>query len=237
MSDLRGPERARYVRDMFGRIASRYDLLNRLMTFGQDVRWRRYAVAKLSPVAQKLVLDVGSGTGDLAFEVLRQHPGAQVIAADFTPEMVALGVGRTERGRPQWVLADALHLPFAQGTFSGVVSGFLLRNVPEQEHAIREQVRVLAAGGRIVSLETTPPPSSPLRPLLELHLHVIIPLLGRLIAGAADAYRYLPATTQGFRDPETLRQMLSTAGLILTGFRRMMLGTIAIHWGRKPAED
>jgi demethylmenaquinone methyltransferase/2-methoxy-6-polyprenyl-1,4-benzoquinol methylase len=233
MSELRGRDRARYVRSMFGRIARRYDLLNRLMTVGQDRRWRRSAVSQLSLAAGSRILDIGSGTGDLAFEVLRQQPRSQVFAADFTPQMVSLGKNRTEGRNPAWLLADALHLPFAAGSFSGVISGFLLRNVPEVGRVIEEQVRVLDDGGRMVSLETSPPQSGILRPLLSFHFHVVIPLLGWLVVGAADAYRYLPATTEGFHDPASLSGMLRDAGLRAVGFRRIMLGTIAVHWGMK----
>ncbi len=142
---------------MFGRIAGRYDLLNRLMTGGQDRCWRREAVGRLAPPSGGRVLDLGSGTGDLAFELLRHAPQARVVAADFTPEMMTVGRRRPDSGRIAWVVADALHLPFAQASFAGAISGFLLRNVTEIDRVLAEELRVLCPGGRAVSLDTTPP--------------------------------------------------------------------------------
>ncbi len=231
MAHLTGEARARYVRRMFGRIARRYDLLNRLMTLGQDLRWRREAVRRLAPAPGSRVLDLGAGTGDLALEVLRQAPRARVVAADFTPEMVALGRRRPGGERVAWVIADALHLPFADGAFDAVVSGFLLRNVVHLERALAEQRRALRPGGRLVALDTTPPRPGPLRPLLDFHLHTVVPLLGRLVAGDAEAYHYLPASTERFETAEGLAERLRRLGFAEVGFVRRMLGTVAIHWG------
>ena len=237
MSELTGPARARYVRTMFGRIAGRYDLLNRLMTGGQDRRWRREAVGRLAPPSGGRVLDLGSGTGDLAFGLLRHAPQARVVAADFTPEMMTVGRRRPDSGRIAWVVADALHLPFAQASFAGAISGFLLRNVTEIDRVLAEELRVLNPGGRAVSLDTTPPPRGFLRPAIEFHFRRVIPLLGRLVAGDAEAYNYLPASTERFLSAEALSSRMSAAGFCSTGFVRRMLGTVAIHWGDAPQAD
>jgi demethylmenaquinone methyltransferase/2-methoxy-6-polyprenyl-1,4-benzoquinol methylase len=233
------PERNRsqYVRQMFARIAERYDLLNRLMTFGQDRVWRRIAVQRLRLESNSLVLDIGSGTGDLAFETLRQQPDAQVVAADFTPEMLHVGKSRSGEDKLQWVIADSRHLPFASDRFDGLVSGFLLRNVTNLPQALLEQVRVLKPGGRWVSLETTPPAANWLRPLLRLHLRWVIPALGRWVAGDPEAYRYLPNTTEAFLTADALSDSLRQAGLVQVAFQRRMLGTIAIHWGVLPDDS
>jgi demethylmenaquinone methyltransferase/2-methoxy-6-polyprenyl-1,4-benzoquinol methylase len=237
VSELTGPARARYVRTMFGRIAGRYDLLNRLMTGGQDRRWRREAVGRLAPPSGGRVLDLGSGTGDLAFELLRHAPQARVVAADFTPEMMTVGRRRPDSGRIAWVVADALHLPFAQASFAGAISGFLLRNVTEIDRVLAEELRVLNPGGRAVSLDTTAPARGFLRPAIEFHFRRVIPLLGRLVAGDAEAYNYLPASTERFLSAEALSSRMSAAGFCSTGFVRRMLGTVAIHWGDAPQDD
>lgn len=220
---------------MFARIAVRYDLLNRLMTFGQDKGWRRETIRRAEPPPGAVILDLGAGTGDLAFEALRQAPRARVVAVDFTPEMMSIGRSRPQGDGLDWLVADALHLPFAGESFDVAVSGFLLRNVADIDQALAEQHRVLRAGGRLVSLDTTPSRPGPLHFLVELHLRRIIPLLGRLVAGEAEAYNYLLESTEGFLPAEALAERISCAGFHEIGFARRMLGSIAIHWGKKLA--
>jgi demethylmenaquinone methyltransferase/2-methoxy-6-polyprenyl-1,4-benzoquinol methylase len=236
MSHLTGEDRASYVRAMFGRIAGRYDLLNRLMTFGQDRYWRLETIRHLALPDRGRVLDVGSGTGDIAFELKRQHPQALVVASDFTLEMVLVGRKREGGDKVAWVIADAQQLPFAPGCFDGVISGFLLRNVPDVPQTLSEQFRVLKAGGRSASVDTTPPRDNLLRPFIEFHLHTVIPLLGKLVAGDAEAYRYLPSSTEGFLPAETLAERFESAGFKQVSFVRRMLGTVGIHWGKKSGE-
>jgi demethylmenaquinone methyltransferase/2-methoxy-6-polyprenyl-1,4-benzoquinol methylase len=134
----------------------------------------------------------------------------------------------------EWAAADACSLPFGESVFDAVVSGFLLRNLSRLSQSLSEQFRVLKPGGRIVTLDTSPPPLSPLAPLIRFHMHAVIPALGRIIAGHADAYRYLPDSTEGFLPPEGLAARLLDAGFEQVGFQRLMFGTIAIHWGCKP---
>jgi demethylmenaquinone methyltransferase/2-methoxy-6-polyprenyl-1,4-benzoquinol methylase len=133
----------------------------------------------------------------------------------------------------EWCAANALSLPFPSESFDAVVSGFLLRNVPDIRQALAEQVRVLKPGGRLAALDTTRPRPSLLAPLVQFHLRVVIPLLGRLVTGQPDAYRYLPESTQSFLFAEQLSERMREAGLSQVGFRVMMLGTVAIHWGVK----
>jgi demethylmenaquinone methyltransferase / 2-methoxy-6-polyprenyl-1,4-benzoquinol methylase len=218
---------------MFARIAGRYDLLNRLMTLGQDVRWRRESVSRLRPPDLGRVLDIGAGTGDLAFEVRRQYPRVRAVAADFTAEMIAVGRRRAQAENVEWVVADSAHLPFADSSFAGVISGFLLRNLGDIDGALAEQQRVLQSDGRWVSLDTTPPPPGILSPLIRFHLHTVIPTLGRILAGDTEAYRYLPDSTERFTDAETLAGKLNQSGMAGVGFVRRMFGTVAIHWANK----
>jgi demethylmenaquinone methyltransferase/2-methoxy-6-polyprenyl-1,4-benzoquinol methylase len=218
---------------MFGRIARRYDLLNRLMTLGQDVRWRRELIGKMEVAPGSIILDLGAGTGDLALEIKQRHPGAFVVASDFTFEMLAVGQQRTGADQIAWVLADAMHLPFASESADVVVSGFLLRNVPDVGQTLSEQARTLKPGGRMGSVDTTPPSDNWLKPFLQFHLHRVIPYLGRLIAGDAEAYTYLPDSTEQFLTAEKLAAAFGQAGFEAVGFVRRMLGTVGIHWGRK----
>ena len=230
MTRLTGQERAAYVQNMFTRIAGRYDLMNRLMTAGQDIRWRRQVIqlARLGPRAS--LLDLGTGTGDLAREALTQFPQSKVVAADFTLEMMRVG---QKRGPLHFSSADALRLPFTDFSFDAIVSGFLMRNVIDLQKALQEQHRVLKKGGRIVILDTTRPKKNFLSPFIWLHMHVVIPLLGRLLTGNSDAYRYLPETTEGFVTAENMASRMAAIGFKKINFERFMFGTIAIHWGEK----
>jgi len=213
------------------RIASRYDLMNRLMTFGQDQRWRREVIRRAAPAPGAHFLDLGTGTGDLACTALQQSPAARVTAVDFTFEMLRLA--RRRDTRANWLAADASKLPFPPETFAAVTSGFLTRNVPDLTAALREQRRVLRAGGRIVILETTRPQPGIFTPLIWFHLHVLIPLLASMVAQASKDYQYLCASTENFLPAETLAIQMQESGFCEVGFRRLMFGTIAIHWGVK----
>lgn len=236
MAELRGKERSDYVQDMFGRIAERYNRMNRIMTFGQDMRWRRFVVQQAQLPDHGSLLDLATGTGDIAFEAAQAHPTAKVIGADFALPMMQVGQ-REPRGKTiEWAAADALKLPFSNEKFDAVVSGYLVRNVIDIPQTLEEQMRVLKPGGRIVTLDTSPPPNNLLKPFIKIHLDYIIPILGRLIGGqaAADAYTYLPESTQAFKTPEELVELLQEAGYEDVGFKRFMFGTMAVHWGQKP---
>lgn len=217
---------------MFARIAPRYDLMNRLMTGWQDVIWRREVIRRAGLFPGARLLDLGAGTGDLAREALRQRPGCQVVAADFTLEMMLNG---RRRSAPEliWSAADALRLPFASGQFDAVVSGFLLRNVSDVPQALSEQWRVLRPGGWMVALDTTRPARTWLSPLIRLHMRHVIPLLGQIVTGDRDAYEYLPSSSEAFLEAEELAGLMEQAGFEQVGFRRRNAGTVAIHWGRK----
>jgi demethylmenaquinone methyltransferase/2-methoxy-6-polyprenyl-1,4-benzoquinol methylase len=147
--------------------------------------------------------------------------------------MMRVGQTRPEGQRVRWSGTDALNLPFPDNTFDAVVSGYLLRNVIDVRRAWAEQFRVLKPGGTVVCLDTTPPPKNLLRPFIQFHLHVIIPTLGRLIAGNSDAYTYLPDSTENFLPAETLASRMQDAGFREVQFERWMFGTMAIHWGKK----
>lgn len=221
-------EQARYVQGMFARVAPRYDLMNFLMTAGQHRVWIREVIRSAGLRPGSSILDLGSGTGDLAREALRAQPGCSVVAGDFTLEMMLAG---RDRGgaQPHWAATDALSLPFAEASFDVLVSGYLLRNVTDLELALREQYRVLKPGGIWLALDTTRPRPSILTPFIQFHMRRVIPLMGALVTGQRDAYTYLPTTSENFLLAETLAERVQAAGFKQVSFARRMFGTIAIH--------
>ncbi|MFH1906682.1 MAG: ubiquinone/menaquinone biosynthesis methyltransferase [Chloroflexota bacterium] len=231
MAQLTDKERSEYVRGLFSGIAQHYDLMNCLMTGGQDIRWRRDVIRRAGLSPQARLLDIGAGTGDLAREAKRQQPEARVVAADFTLEMMR--VGQRNGFITNWSAVDALSLPFPSNSFDAVVLGFLMRNVVSVERALLEQFRVLKDGGRIVILDTTRPRRNLLTPLIWAHMHLVIPLVGGLLTGIREAYTYLPDSTENFLLAEQLASRMTTAGFKRVRFQRRMFGAVAIHWGEK----
>ena len=222
------------VQRMFDAIAGRYDLMNRTMTLGQDQRWRRFVVARAGDPGRGWVLDLATGTGDIAALLRRSYPDARIIAADFSRNMLAEARRRFSDQAIHWQACDANRLPFADEVFEAVTFGYLLRNVDDSLAVMREVQRVLKPGGRVVCLDTTPPADNLLLPLLRLYFRYGIPLLGRMIARDASAYSYLTGSTMDFHDAETLAGIFREAGFSSVGYRKFMLGTIGIHWGTRP---
>ncbi|MBA4384615.1 MAG: hypothetical protein C0410_07755 [Anaerolinea sp.] len=221
-------KQAEQVRDMFTRIAGRYDLMNRLMSFGQDVFWRRKMMAKIIFPSHARVLDLGAGTGDLSREVRRLTEGASIIAADFTLGMLQAG---KEWQSIQRCNTDAMHLPFDNGGFDVVVSGFLVRNVENVDQTLAEMARVLKPGGQLLILDMTRPRSKLLAPFIRFYLNRVVPLLGTLVTGQKEAYTYLPDSTQSFLKAEDLATKMKASGLHKVEFETLNFGTVAIHRG------
>lgn len=221
------------VQAMFGRIAHRYDLMNRLMTFGQDMRWRRFMVAQLKLPKNAKVLDIAAGTGDIAFVVRENYPDAVVVAGDFALPMMQVGKRRPMGEKVFWSGADGLNLAFPDNTFDAIVSGYLFRNVPDIERALAEQYRILKPGGIMATLDTSPPPDNLLKPFILIHLKYIIPMLGNFIVKDPDAYTYLPESTMRFKTPDDFAALMRNARFADVQYQRFMLGTMAVHWGRK----
>ncbi len=230
MAKLSGEARARYVRNMFAQIAQHYDRMNGLMTAGQDSRWRRQVIRLARLHQQERLLDLGTGTGGLAREAKKQQPAVKVAAVDFTLRMLTAAEDRTPLDR---CAADALQLPFQGETFDAVVSGFLMRNVVDVDQALHEQCRVLKPGGRLVILDTTRPQPNLFWPLAWTHMHIVIPILGRLVAGSRDAYAYLIESTDNFLSASELASRMQKTGLRKIQFQVLMFRTIAIHWGER----
>ncbi|MFM7172550.1 MAG: class I SAM-dependent methyltransferase [Caldilinea sp.] len=225
-----------YVNQMFARIAPTYDRMNRLMTFGQDRHWRRELIEHCNLPPHGRLLDVGTGTGDIAYTALQRNPALQAVGSDFTYEMMAAGRDKVPGVLLPFLQADTYALPFADNSFDAVVSGFLVRNVVDRVAAFREMVRVVRPGGRVVCLETTPPANTLLGPLFRLYFFQIVPLIGSWVARDQQAYAYLPHSTVEFPEPEELARMMERAGLHYVHYVERMLGAVAIHVGIKLAD-
>ena len=231
-------ERRRRVARMFARIAPVYDRMNTLMTLGLHRRWRRALALEALSAPSGPALDVASGTGDLSLALVEADPYRRVVALDIAPPMLerlrakveARGLG----GRVLPVRGDALHLPFPDGTFSLVASAFCLRNLPRLVEGLREMVRVLRPGGLLLSLEAFPPAGGPLSTLVRLHLGRVVPLLGALVARDLPAYTYLGRSVEEFRAPKEVSEVLRGLGLEAVSFRRLGLGSVALHRAVKP---
>jgi demethylmenaquinone methyltransferase/2-methoxy-6-polyprenyl-1,4-benzoquinol methylase len=216
---------------MFGQISGRYVLMNRIITLGRDSSWRRRLLDAAVLPRGGVVLDVGSGTGDILLSALRRDPTLRAVALDFSLDMMA--VGRTRRGAAHvfWCCGNAGDLPFPDAAFDGVVSAYLLRNVGDVRQALREQVRVVKPGGPVAALDTSPPPEGLFRPLVLFYLRFVIPLLGQMLARNRAAYEYLPASTQNFLRPEELVLIMEEVGLKEVRFHRFMMGTQVLMTG------
>lgn len=228
-------EHAARVRKMFDLIAPRYNLMNTLMTFGRDRKWRRYVISQAILGPGSHLLDIATGTGDIVLEAYNQHPDlAQAVGADFSRSMMLVGRSQANGENIFWIETDAMALPFADSTFDAVTSGYLARNVRDVKKMFKEQCRVVKPGGRIVCLDTSPPPANLFQPFVRFYLRFVIPWLGWLITRDKDAYTYLPESTEGFKTPEELADIMKQVGLAGVGYRRFMFGTIAVHTGTKP---
>jgi demethylmenaquinone methyltransferase/2-methoxy-6-polyprenyl-1,4-benzoquinol methylase len=213
------------VRTMFDRIAPVYDAMNRLMTVGLDVRWRRRAASAVVRPGDR-VLDAACGTGDLALADV--GAGArEVVAVDFSPRM--LERARSKSSVVQWVEGDLLALPFADGSFDAATVGFGVRNLAQLERGLRELRRVLRTGGRVAVLEITTP-RGVLRPFFTLWFDRLVPLLGRLLP-TGGAYSYLPASVRRFPPAEELATLLEAAGFADVRFELLGGSIVALHTG------
>jgi len=210
---------------MFDRIAPVYDVMNRVMTAGLDVRWRRLT-AEAAVRKGDCVLDAACGTGDLAIADLKVGAG-KVTGLDFSEQMLARA--RAKHVSIEWVQGDMLALPFADETFDATTVGFGVRNVEDLELGLRELRRVLRPGGRLAILEITQPRGA-LRPFYSLWFDRVVPLLGKVLPGG-DAYTYLPASVKRFPTAERLADMLREAGFADVRFKLMGGSIVALHTG------
>lgn len=239
-------EAARYVREMFSRIAPRYDLLNYLLSFSQDHIWRRRTAQNFTQILSRndaRALDVCCGTGDMAFaleQVARaghagQSSGARVFATDFATPMLeaARAKARRTNSRVEFFAADTLALPFEDASFDLLTTAFGFRNLADYEKGLREFARVLRRGGEMGILEFTEPRSGFFAPLARFYLRRVLPKIGGAISGSAAAYSYLPSSVEKFPGPEELAARIKQASFAEARFVLWNFGTVALHTARR----
>lgn len=229
-------DKSRYVREMFTRIAARYDLMNGLMTFGRHQAWRRIAARMATPEAGGLALDVATGTGDLALALLEEARVHRVIGLDFSEGMLRVGRAKLALKDPlrrvSLVVGDALALPFPDRSFACVASAFLLRNLADLKQGLQEMRRVAQPGGWVVALEITQPTLPGFSSVFRWYFHGLVPRIGGLVSRDREAYTYLPQSVDRFLPPAELARLMEAIGLKEVSYRQLGIGTVTVHAGR-----
>jgi demethylmenaquinone methyltransferase/2-methoxy-6-polyprenyl-1,4-benzoquinol methylase len=221
-----------YIRKMFAGISPRYDLLNHLLSMGRDRYWRRFAVSKLP---SGYILDVCSGTGDVAIEVSNKNKN-QVIASDFCDEMLQLCEKKIKKqniGNIRCIQSDAENLSFKDGTFDGAIVAFGIRNVADIKKSLSEMNRVVKKGGKVVILEFSQPGNKIFRSVYYLYFHKILPLAGAIISKKEGAYSYLPSSVMAFPERDEFVRLMKGAGLSEIVFYDLTFGIVTVYAGTR----
>lgn len=229
-------EKEGLVGEVFDSVATRYDLMNDLMSMGVHRLWKRFAVDCARLRGGEQVLDLAAGTGDLAERMAPMvGPKGRVILSDINPAMLSLGrdrlLDRGIVGNVDFVIANAEALPFSEFSFDCLTIAFGLRNVTDQQQALAEMYRVLRPGGRCLVLEFSHPVAPGLKPIYDAYSFTMLPLLGRLVAGDADSYRYLAESIRVHPDQDSLREMMLEAGFERCDYHNLTGGVVALHKG------
>ena len=235
--DVAEDEKAGLVHGVFSRVASKYDVMNDLMSVGVHRLWKTAMMDWLAPRNGQRLLDVAGGTGDIAFRFLDRAPGGHVTVCDMTESMLVEGRQRAEAGRLEgrldWVTGDAMALPFADASFDRYTISFGIRNVTRIPQALSEAFRVLKPGGRLMVLEFSQLPVPAMQWAYDRYSFNVIPPLGQLVAGDRDSYQYLVESIRRFPDQETFGGMIRDAGFDRVQFRNLSMGIAALHSGWK----
>jgi demethylmenaquinone methyltransferase / 2-methoxy-6-polyprenyl-1,4-benzoquinol methylase len=222
---------------MFDDIAPRYDLLNRLMSLGIDQRWRKKAVEALGLGERARVLDLATGTADLAIAIAKQHRSAEVDGVDPSEKMLAVGRDKLERGgldkRVRLGVGEAEKLPFDDGSFDGVTIAFGIRNVPDRLAGLREMCRVTKPGGRVVVLELSEPERGIMSGLAKIHVHHVVPAMGALLSGSRE-YAYLQKSIAAFPPAEAFGALMREAGLEVERIEALTFGVAHLYVAKRP---
>lgn len=233
-------EKSAYVRNMFSSIAHKYDFLNKLLSAGRDKRWRKAAVDELPLDKGGKFLDVATGTGDIAICLLNgaRKADVKVVGVDFSEGMLELGREKVRKngleGRIELRSGDATSLPFEDSLFQGAIVAFGLRNFSDMEKGMKEMLRVVAPGGRVVILEFTNPRNPLFRRMYYFYFRNVLPLLGGIISGNRDAYKYLPNSVLDFPAPARLKATMEKCGMQKVRYKLLTFGIVALHVGEKP---
>ena len=221
------------IREMFESIAPRYDLLNRLLSAGRDIYWRRFAVGRVLTHRKGLYLDVATGTADVALEMVKQAPSCRVVGLDFAQKMLELARSKMAGQPIELVRGDALAMPFPDNTFHGSIVAYGVRNFPDRFQGLKEMVRVVKPGGRVVVLEFSTP-SGFLGDAYHLYFHHILPRIGGLLSGNPRAYSYLHESVEAFPPPQVFCDMMAEAGLARIRALPLTFGITICYLGEKP---
>ncbi|RME16200.1 MAG: bifunctional demethylmenaquinone methyltransferase/2-methoxy-6-polyprenyl-1,4-benzoquinol methylase UbiE [Alphaproteobacteria bacterium] len=229
--------KASLVHGVFTNVASKYDIMNDVMSAGIHRLWKDAMMDWLAPRPGQRLLDVAGGTGDISFRFLKRAPGAHATVLDMTESMLVEGRKRAEAGQMaeslDWVVGDAMALPFEANSFDVYTISFGIRNVTRIDDALSEAFRVLRPGGRLMVLEFSQIPNEMLQKVYDLYSFNVIPKMGKLIAGDADSYQYLVESIRKFPDQETFAGMIRSAGFGNVKYRNLSMGIAALHSGWK----
>jgi demethylmenaquinone methyltransferase/2-methoxy-6-polyprenyl-1,4-benzoquinol methylase len=230
-------QKAGLVQGVFSRVASKYDVMNDLMSAGVHRLWKDAMMDWLAPRPGQRLIDVAGGTGDIAFRFLTRAPGASAVVVDLTEPMLIEGRARAEAaamgGALDWVVGDAMALPFADASFDVYTISFGIRNVTRIEAALAEAHRVLRPGGRLMVLEFSRMVSPPLQWAYDRYSFNVIPVMGQIVAGDRDSYQYLVESIRRFPEQERFAGMIREAGFGQVRFRNLSMGIAALHSGWK----
>ena len=235
--DIPEGEKAGRVRGVFGSVASKYDVMNDAMSFGIHRIWKDAMMDWLAPRPGQRLLDVAGGTGDIAFRFLKRAGSGHATVLDLTEPMLIEGRKRAEAeqmaGSLDWVVGDAMALPFEDNTFDVYTISFGIRNVTRPQEALNEAYRVLKPGGRLMVLEFSQIPNDLMQKVYDLYSFNIIPPMGKMIAGDRDSYQYLVESIRKFPDQETFLDMVKQAGFDQAKYRNLSMGIACLHSGWK----